>query len=224
MQGGGAVIVDKSKLTFIVDALMFLLLMAIVGIGLLIKYVLVTGKERWATYGGNVDLYLLGMDRHGWGTVHFVIGLIFLGLLVFHIVLHWRAILVLFRRLIGSRKKRVLVAALFAIICAFLVVFPFVVNPEAREIGRGEGRDEARRGYVEEIETNGYPEASVEVRGYMTLLGVAEEYGVPVEYLKESLGIPQGAPSEQQLGWLQKKYGFRMSDVERIIDEYHKSH
>jgi hypothetical protein len=198
--------------------------MAIVGIGLLLRYVLVTGKERWAANGGNVHLYLLGMDRHGWGTVHFAIGLIFLGLLAFHIVLHWRAILVLYRRLIGSRKKRVLAAALFAITCAFLVIFPFVVNPEVREIGRGEGRNEARRGYVEEIETNGYSGTSAEVRGYMTLLEVAEEYGVPVEYLKESLGIPQDTPDEQQLGWLQNKYGFRMGDVERIIDEYHKSH
>ena len=92
---------DKSKVSFVIDALMFLCMMAIAGIGFLMKFVLIPGKERWVKYGRNVDLYLLGMDRHEWGTIHLVIGFILLGLLVLHIILHWKMILAMYHRFIG---------------------------------------------------------------------------------------------------------------------------
>ncbi len=112
------------------------------------------------------------------------------------------------------------------------------MKPEVREIRRGEGRQSTRYGHVEEKEeTLEHPEkglkdgshkahrhtkSSIEVRGYMTLIEVAEKYNVPTEYLKEHLGIPKSASSEEKLGWLRKRYGFRMGDVKRMIDEYHK--
>ncbi len=49
---------------------MFLCMMAIVGIGMLIKFILLPGKEAAVVYGRKVDLLLFGLDRHAWGTIH----------------------------------------------------------------------------------------------------------------------------------------------------------
>lgn len=216
---------DRSKVNFVIAALMFLCMMAMAGIGFLMKFVLIPGKERWVKYGRNVDLSLLGMDRHEWGTIHLIIGFILLGLLVLHIVLHWKVILNMYQRLVGSRRARRIIASIFIIASVMLVIFPFIVNPEVQELGRGEGR--AEQGYVEETEeTIEHPEneSSIEVRGYMTLIEVAEKYNVPIEYLKKHLDIPKSTSNEEKLSWLRKRYGFTMSDVERIIDEYPKNH
>ena len=83
----------KGKLNFIIDALMFICMMAIAGLALLMKFILIPGKDRLAKYGRGVDLSLLGMDRHEWGTIHLAIGLALLGLLTLHIILHWKAII-----------------------------------------------------------------------------------------------------------------------------------
>ena len=83
---------DKSKANLIIDALLFLCVMAITGIGLLMKYVLLPGKETTAIYGRKVDLFLFGMDRHAWGRIHLILAFVFLGLLTLHVVLHWNMI------------------------------------------------------------------------------------------------------------------------------------
>ncbi len=61
---------DKSKVNLVIDALLFLYVMAMAGIGLPIKFVLLPGKDTWAVYGRKAELFLFGMDRHQWGTIH----------------------------------------------------------------------------------------------------------------------------------------------------------
>lgn len=130
----------KSKLNLIIDALLLLCLAAIAGIGLLIKYVLVPGYQRWEIYGRNVSMFLWGLDRHQWGTIHFIIGLIFLGLLVLHIVLHWQMIVGIYRGLIPNRFARWITALILICITALLFISSFFVKPELQERGFGQGR------------------------------------------------------------------------------------
>ena len=122
-------IVRKSTLNLLVDALLLLTLACTVGIGFLMKYVLVPGHQRWEIYGRNVDLLFWGWDRHEWGTVHFVIGLIFLVLLVLHIILHWSLIVRLYCGLIRGRLAR------WAIALTFICVTVIIIVPKV-----GEGR------------------------------------------------------------------------------------
>ncbi|GAN33419.1 MAG: DUF4405 domain-containing protein [Candidatus Brocadia sp. AMX2] len=61
---------DKSKVNLVIDALLFLYVMAMAGIGLPIKFVLLPGKDTWAAYGRKAELFLFEMDRHQWGTIH----------------------------------------------------------------------------------------------------------------------------------------------------------
>ena len=127
---------DKSKVNLIIDALMFLCAMAITGIGLLMKYVLLPGKETAATYGRKVELFLFGMDRHAWGRIHLIMAFVFLGLLTLHIVLHWNMIVSIYCRLIGSKVVRRIVAIIIFIGGTFLVVSPFFVKPEIQKSER----------------------------------------------------------------------------------------
>ncbi len=131
---------DKPKLNFIIDALMFLTLMALAGLGFLMKYILVSGREAWAKYGRNLALSWLGWDRHDWGDIHLYLAFTLLILLVFHLILHWHQILVYFHHLIPHPGLRFKIALIFLLLSLFLIYFPFLITPDMQERGGGRGR------------------------------------------------------------------------------------
>jgi len=130
----------KPKLNLVIDALLLLCIAAIAGIGLLMKYVLVPGYQRWEIYNRNVELFFWGLGRHDWGAIHFVIGLVFLVLLILHIALHWGMIVGIYRKLIPSRWLRWIIAVLLVSLTVLFFIFPYFVKPEIQERGRGMGR------------------------------------------------------------------------------------
>ncbi len=130
----------KAKINLIIDALLVLNIAAIVGIGLLIKYVLVPGTQRWEIYGRNVQLLLGGMDRHGWGAIHYVLGLALLTLLALHVVLHWGMIVSIAGKLIPNRLARRVIAVMLVTVAILLAAFAAFVKPEVQERGGGTGR------------------------------------------------------------------------------------
>ncbi len=136
---------DKPKLRFVVQALMFLCLMALAGIGLLMEFVLIPGRKTIAKYGRNVNLTFLGLDRHDWGEVHLYFALIFLALLAIHLALHWKKIVGLYEKTIPDHKRRNVIAAAFLLLSVLLIYFAFIVNPDVKETGRGAGRQGIRQ-------------------------------------------------------------------------------
>ncbi len=129
----------KSKLNLIIDTLLLICMAAIAGIGLLMKNVLVPGYQRWEIYGSNVELYFWGLDRHQWGTIHFIIALVLLSLLILHIVLHWQMILCIYRKLIPSARARWITAIILLVLTMTLALFSYAVRPDVYERGRGAG-------------------------------------------------------------------------------------
>jgi hypothetical protein len=109
---------------------MFILLMAMAGIGLLIKYVLLPGVQRNLKYGNDIDLEYLGMDRHQWGSIHLIISITFLILIIIHILLHWKIVLCIFRRMMPGRTWQVVVTGSIAFISLLLISFSLLVRPE----------------------------------------------------------------------------------------------
>jgi len=128
---------DRPKLNFVIDALMFLALMGMAGLGFLMKYVLPPGREARLKYGGPVGLTWLGRDRHDWGDIHLYLAFTLLALLTLHIILHWQQILGLFQRLLPSPRTRFRVAMVFLLLALLLIYFPFLVTPEVQQRGRG---------------------------------------------------------------------------------------
>ncbi len=148
----------KAKLNLIIDAVMMLVMAALAGLGFLMDLVLIPGRERVLRYGRDVELYMLGWDRHDWGWLHEILGLTLLGLLVLHVVLHWGQIVGIYRRLISRAALRKIVAVVFAAVTVLLLLFWLGVSPDVREStdhglrgrhtdteARGEGRGLRRR-------------------------------------------------------------------------------
>ena len=238
---------SKSKINFLIDSLMFLCMAAIAGIGFLMKIVLIPGEDRWIKYGKNVEIYVLNMDRHQWGTVHLVIALVLLGLLLLHIILHWKLIVGLFSKLITNKSTRKLITVVFVFISVFLFLFAFFVKPEIGKIIQGHGRlvtdenivseteiadihdnktaveeDNIIENTEESHERHNRSDRDIEIRGYMTIGEVSLANDVPSSYIKKKLNIPETVSDNQSLGVLRREYGFRMSDIEKIINEYKK--
>ena len=106
----------KSKLNLVIDAIMLVVMMALIGVGLLNKYVLLSGQKKWAKFGENLDLTLFGLDRHEWNTIHFILGIILFALLVLHIWFHWNMVVCIYQSLFKNRKVRIVLAiALLAV-------------------------------------------------------------------------------------------------------------
>ena len=135
---------EKGKLNFVIDALMFILLMAIAGMGFLMKYVLIPGQETPRVYGRHVELYLWGMNRHGWGDIHLYLAFTLLAVLVIHLILHWQMIVGLYGRRIASPQMRTGLAFALLILTVLLLYFPFLVTPEVQERGPGLGQGRGR--------------------------------------------------------------------------------
>ena len=134
----------KSKINLVIDALLLVCMAAIAGIGLLMRNVLVPGYQRWEIYGSNVELYFWGLDRHQWGTIHFIIALVLLGLVILHIVLHWTIILGIYRKLIPSVRARWITAIILLVLTMTLAFFSYAVRPDVYERGRGAGARQHR--------------------------------------------------------------------------------
>ncbi|MEE4198491.1 MAG: DUF4405 domain-containing protein [Bacteroidales bacterium] len=237
----------KAKINFVIDAIMFVLMGLLAGIGLLIKYVLVSGEQRWIQYGQNVDIAFWGMDRHEWGTIHLVVAIVLAVFLVLHIILHWNMIVCLYKRIIGHRFARIICAVTFVCISAILILFPYFIRVETQEIAPGRERfqitetRESKRGTTKqsvlrekgqekvkvtaevkekEEERHHRIESGIEVKGFMTLAEVSREYNVPINYLKQALSLPATTSETAKLGHLRKQYGFKMSELEQIIINY----
>ena len=133
---------DKLKFNFVINAAMFLCLMAMAGLGFLMKYLLPSGREAWAKYGSTLQLSWLGWDRHDWGDLHLYLAFTLLSLLVLHIILHWRQILGLFHRVVPDPRRRYRIALVFLILSLVLIYFPFLITPDREARGRGGRRSQ----------------------------------------------------------------------------------
>ena len=127
----------KPYWNFILDAMMMLCMSAIIGIGFLIKYTLISGLERKEVYGQNIDLYLLNMNRHQWGTLHLILGFIFFGLLIIHIFLHWKIVKNVYQKIIKEQLTKRIIAVCFILICALLILIPLLIKPDIVPITKG---------------------------------------------------------------------------------------
>lgn len=120
---------NKTRTNFIIDAVMFLGMMALTGSGYVRKYVLLSGSKSRAIYGQKLDMTLLGIKRDGWAVIHLYLGYFLFALLFLHIVLHWKQIKVIFSKWIPSSAARLLITIIFVILSIFLLVFPFIIKP-----------------------------------------------------------------------------------------------
>jgi len=74
-------VMKANKLNFIIDAASFIVFTFMVSTGVIMHYILPPGSGH--------SQAIWGMNRHGWGNIHFWLSIAFLIILAFHIIRHW---------------------------------------------------------------------------------------------------------------------------------------
>jgi|GEM_PF-3455702 len=92
----------RAKLNAMVNLVGFAAFLVLAVTGLVELIFLPTGTGgRGSGHGPSVTV--LGLGRHGWGDIHSVASIVFLGIVGLHLVLHWRWIKSLPRLLASAR-------------------------------------------------------------------------------------------------------------------------
>lgn len=234
---------SKSKTNMCIDIVMFMLLMPITGIGLLMKYVLVAGSERNIVYGKEVDLLFCGLDRHQWGDIHLLLSYLFLALMVLHIVLHWKMICQLFKKLVTSSVLRVSLMLVFVFLSLGLGVMPLFLKPEIYSGYQHHAHQPHQHQYAFEDFQDTVSFSSVEpqhslsllpenkkdvpseelhphhndINGQMTLHQLAQSNHLSEKDICQHFAIPESRVQER-LGRLRKRYGFSIEDLRTYVN------
>jgi hypothetical protein len=93
---------SKTKLNYVVDFVTLLLILAMIGTGVVIRYVLPPGS---GGHGGGERWLLWGLDRHEWGGLHFWLAVGLAAVMLLHVALHWKWICGVTRRWIGRLRN-----------------------------------------------------------------------------------------------------------------------
>ncbi|MCT4645274.1 MAG: DUF4405 domain-containing protein [Carboxylicivirga sp.] len=229
----------KSTFNFLVDALLFICLCLITGLGFLIKYTLPSGQDKWLMYQTNNRMLWLNMDRHQWGDIHLIISLIFILLLIVHMAMHWAFVSNMTRKILKQPTIRIVTIIAFTSISLSLLLLPFFITPatitnsdkkkyQALNLSHSNPTDK-----TSEINTPTRADLANNrihknkqhwpVKGSMTLNEVVEQNSIPLNYLIKKLHMPKHVNTNEKLGRLKRKYGFTMSEIEKIIGEFQKS-
>jgi hypothetical protein len=91
--------VKRTTWNFVLDSISLVNLLLLAATGSIMRWVLPPGSGGGRGYGfrggrgpgpgGEQVKQLLGLGRHDWGDIHFALALVFLGLILVHLVLHW---------------------------------------------------------------------------------------------------------------------------------------
>ncbi len=227
-----------SRLTIntIIDMLLLLIFSAIIGIGFMIKYVLLTGEQKIEKFGANFEQTFLGLNRHGWGDIHLYLGFIFIALLIIHIVFHWDMIIVMFKKFFDKMKLKNSVVAVFLFVCFALMVLPFFIKPvkgevENKLINKAQNSLVVKKNMEEKAADNhlinkkndSHEHRNVNglnIRGFMSIERVCINHKIPMEVFKEKLGLPSSFSGKTALSILRKRHGIKMSEIEKVITDY----
>lgn len=214
----------RSSLNLLIDVLSTLVMLALIATGLVVRYTLPAGSGGHGRGGG---LVLWGLDRHGWGDVHFWLAVTVGVLMVLHVAMHWRWVCATVRHVLrrgepagsaGPLRSNLygvgFVAAIVLLIGGFLLV-------ARMNVATGEGdRSRSGRAVHSEHDDEAHPRGGLDVRGSMSLQEVADGTGLRVDQLKEWLGLPASVRGSERLGRLKQAYGLEIADVRRVLADY----
>ncbi|MGB2905543.1 MAG: DUF4405 domain-containing protein [Candidatus Aminicenantaceae bacterium] len=127
----------KTSWKYLVDVLMFLVMIGVILIGLLLAFVLKEGPAIKES-----DKFFLGLHRHQWTHIHLYLSIAFTVFLVFHLILAWSWIKGKTRKLYKGAWRSVLGMIVSAAILIPFVFWMFLPKnaPEYYEFGFGRGQ------------------------------------------------------------------------------------
>lgn len=126
----------KTRWNFWVDIVTGIVFAAMVGTGILEKWILPPGSR-----GGRGYLWL-GEGRHFYADIHFWLGITLLALVIVHIWLHWDWVLRTWARLVGRLGSPV--TWLLLLLMLVLILLPLII-PRQYSAGFEEEHDQAEQ-------------------------------------------------------------------------------
>lgn len=232
----------KPRVNLIIDFIMLLNMMALAGIGFLIKYVLLPGYKASEVYGNNSDLFFWGLDRHQWGAIHLYVALFLVFLLLLHIIFHWDMVVCILKKMVHGKTARIFVLLAAGLISIILALGPFFLKPEVRQMekvhqhGRhaetiiqdqGNIQDQLQNQgqLLPQVTANPEERSSdsgrnhfdeLDIDGTMSLNDISEKFGIGVEKLAFVIGVPADK-ADERIGRLKKVYGFDINDLKEYV-------
>ena len=204
---------NRPQLNVLVDAVAFTAFAFLTTTGVLSRYVLPPGSGRYAT--------LWGLNRHGWGDIHFWVAVVLLGVLTLHLVLHWKWILHVFK---GKRSEasgaRLALGVVGLVGLLGLAAAPLTAPVEQTGVPRQAAGLPALAAEDASPAAAGPPDPDLEsIRGSVTLRQVEQSTGVPVDALIKQLGLPHGIDPDERIGRIRKGYDLSPDDVRQAVRE-----
>jgi len=101
----------RRTLNFAIDSFAFIDLVLLAGTGAILKWVLPPGSGGGhgqgfrGGRGPQEAKLLLGLGRHDWGDVHFVLAVLFVVLMLLHLCLHWTWIRTCARSILSPSRR-----------------------------------------------------------------------------------------------------------------------
>jgi hypothetical protein len=211
--------VNRPRLNFLVDVVAFTAFAFLTTTGVLSRYVLPPGSGRYAT--------LWGLNRHGWGDVHFWVAVVLLAILALHLVLHWKWILYAVK---GKRSEasgvRLALGVVGLVGLLGLAAAPLTAPVEQTGVPRqaaGMPASSSPHASTAPAGASAPPEPAQSgletIRGSMTLREVERSTGVPVDALITRLGLPHGIDPDERIGRIRKRYDISPDDVRQAVLE-----
>lgn len=109
----------RSNINFIVDALAFSAFIFLTSTGVLLHFLLPPGS------GAQKSIW--GFTRHQWGDVHLTIAFTLVGIVVLHLLLHWKWIAAIIRgRVTQYSRVRAVIGLLVALTLVGIAISPIL--------------------------------------------------------------------------------------------------
>lgn len=191
----------KSKKNFLIDIVAFVSFVFLVSTGIIMYYNLPAGSKTNSIWG---------LDRHGWGDIHFWLAVVFLGILVLHLIMHWRWIVSLVKGKKREGSGRRVLLGLIGFIALLAIAAAPIFSPVKTNSGHN---TEARQ-------NNPEFKISKDIKGSMTLMDVQVRTGVPAKHIIKKLQLPEDTDVYTKLGQLKNQYDFTMEDVNEVVDDF----
>jgi hypothetical protein len=163
-----------------------------------------------------------GFSRHEWGSIHYWIALVLLGVLAVHLILHWKWIVCVVKgkphREVSGGRFALGIAGL--VLATLLAAAPLLTPAETAP--RSELLQDSTYNQPPDGENARSPaesSASEAIRGYMTLEEVARNSGVSVSDILENLDLPRDTAPSEQVGRLLRAHNLDMSTLRHALIE-----
>lgn len=222
----------KPQVNFFIDSLAFVFFVFLVITGILLHYLLPPGSGQST---------MLGLSRHDWGYLHFLTSIGLFSILSIHLLLHWKWIACMIKgkpqESSGHRAALGIIGMLALLTLSLTILLQPVENknlnnrinaPSSRdnntdkpEINYDKTNIISNENKINSWRTNDTTELrlrNIQITGSMTLLEVANLTKIPIDYFVEKLNLKNESDKNENLGRLGKQYGFKVSDVRKLIN------